>query len=95
MQTNHSSMIIKKTRMITCLYNPYIVNQTGQVEMSNYKNNYESGFSSIYNSAVLDRIHASDISVSDTLFLDQSSAMYVAEPEQADMARTSLQTTTA
>ncbi|SDK49228.1 ABC-2 type transport system permease protein [Jeotgalicoccus aerolatus] len=68
-------------------YNPYIVNQTGQVEMSaNYKNNYESGFSSIYNSAVLDRIHASDISVSDTLFLDQSSAMYVAEPEQADMA---------
>ena len=61
-------------------YNPYIVNNTGRIEVSaNYENNYESGMSSIYNEAIEESIKESDILMEEILYLDQSSEMFIAE----------------
>lgn len=61
-------------------YNPYIVNNTGRIEVSaNYENSYESGMSSIYNEAIEESIKESDILMEEILYLDQSSEMFIAE----------------
>ena len=61
-------------------YNPYIVNNTGRIEVSAaYTNNYVSGMSSIYNAAVLEQITGSDISIAEILSINQASEMYIAD----------------
>lgn len=67
-------------------YHPAITNNTGRIEVSaNYKENFESGYSSIYNKAILDQIAASEMTVGDILYIDQSSMMYTAELSDEEM----------
>ena len=67
-------------------YDPAIVNNTGRIEVNaGYKNNYESGYSSIYNKAVLEQIAASELTVEEMMYVDQSSTMYTAELSDEEM----------
>lgn len=67
-------------------YNPYIVNETGRIEIAaEYENAYESGESSIYNEAIISQLESKDIAIGDILYLDQTSEMYTVEVADSDI----------